>query len=280
MPDLRHALRTITKSPGLSLVIVLSLAFGIGANTVIFSWLKSAVFHPLPGVEAPLLLVETKDDTGNYVATSWREYQDLRELVPSFSAIAAHRQRALNLGDAEREARVYAEFVSENFFSVLDLQPKLGRFFRSGEATQPGSAPVVVLAYDFWQRQFQGAPDVVGRTLKLNGHILTVVGVAPYGFRGAMNNLALDVFVPLTMATELVPASSELSSRYNRAYTMFARLQPGATLAAARGELNAAARHLIATHPETNRGLAYELLPVWRSPRGGDTVVASLATLQ
>src|SRR4051812_38956601 len=103
MPNLRHAFRTLRKSPGLSLVIVLSLALGLGANTVIFSWLKSAVFHPLPGVTAPVLLVETKDDTGNYVSTSWLEYQEVRDLLPSFRAVAAHRQRALYLGDSERQ---------------------------------------------------------------------------------------------------------------------------------------------------------------------------------
>lgn len=280
MTSLRHALRTLWKSPGLSAVVVLSLALGIGANTVIFSWLQSSVFHPLPGVNAPILLVETKDDTGNYVGTSWLEYQDLRELLPSFRFLAAQRQRALYLGDSEREGRVNAELVSDNFFSVLELTPRLGRFFRADEVSQPGSAPVAVLAYDFWQAHFQGAPDVVGRTLKLNGRTFTVIGVAPLGFRGGYNNLALDVFVPATMAAELVPATSELTRRGNRPFAMIAQLNPGVTLAQARGELATAAKHLIATHPETNKGLGYELLPVWRSPRGGATVVTSLATLQ
>ena len=271
MTSLRHALRTLRKSPGLSAVVVLSLALGIGANTVIFSWLQSSIFHPLPRVNAPILLVETKDDTGNYVGTSWLEYQDLRELLPSFRALAAQRQRALYLGDSEREGRVNAELVSDNFFSVLELTPRLGRFFRADEVSQPGSAPVAVLAYDFWQAYFQGAPDVVGRTLKLNSRTFTVIGVAPLGFRGGYNNLALDLFVPATMAAELVPASSELTRRGNRPFTMVAQLNPGVTLAQARGELATAAKHLIATYPETNKGLGYELLPVWRSPRGGAT---------
>ncbi len=280
MTALRHAFRTLRKSPGLSIVVVLSLALGIGANTVIFSWLQSSVFHPLPGVNAPILLVETKDDTGNYVSTSWLEYQDLRELLPSFRSIAAQRQRALYLGDSEREGRVYAELVSGNFFSVLGLTPRIGRFFRPEEASQPGSAPVAVIGYDFWQGYFKGDPGAVGRTLRLNSRTFTVIGVAPPGFRGGYNNLALDVYLPATMAAELVPATSELAHRGNRPFTMIAQLQPGVTLAQARGELAAAARHLVAAYPDTNKGLAYELLPTWRSPRGGATVVASLATLQ
>jgi predicted permease len=280
LTDLRLALRQLTKSPGLSSVVILSLALGIGANTAIFSWLNSAVFRPLPGVSAPVMLLETRDDTGNYVSTSWLEYRELRDLLPSFQAIAAHRTRTLNLGHSERDARVFAELVSDNFFPVLGIRPQLGRFFLPGEATKPGSAPVVVIGHDFWQRNFQAAPDAVGRELTLNGRSFTVIGVAPEGFRGAFNHLSFDVFLPLTMAAELIPATSELTTRANRPYTMLAQLRPGTPLAQARGELATAAQHLIATHPETNRGLGYELLPLWRSPRGGVTIVAALATLQ
>ena len=277
---MRAALRSLRKTPWLCAVIVVSLAIGIGANTVIFSWLKSSVFNPLPGVTAPVLLVETKDDTGNYVTTSWLEYKDLRELLPSFEAIAAQRARALNLGDSERESRVFAEMVSENFFGTLELRPQLGRFFRAEEATRPGSAPVVVVSHDFWQGYFQGAPDVVGRTLTLNRRVLTVIGVTPYGFRGGYNNLNFDLWIPLTMAPELINASSELTDRGNRPFTMLARLKPGVTRGQAQGELDAAARQMIATYPQTNKGLAYKILPLWQSPRGGDTILATLGTLQ
>jgi predicted permease len=280
MTTLRAAFRALFKSPGITLVVVLSLAVGIGVNTVVFSWLKSSVFNPLPGVDAPIQLLETRDDTGNFVSTSWLEYKDLRAMLPSFASVAAHRPRSLYLGDSERESRVFAEYVSENFFATLELRPQLGRFFAAEEATKPGAAPVVVIAHDFWQHYFKGAPNVVGRTLKLNGRTFTVIGVTPRGFRGAMNNLAFDLWVPLTMATELQPATNELDRRNTRAYVMIARLNPGVTAAQAQGELATAARQMLATYPETNRGLAYALLPTWRSPRGGETVVASLVTLQ
>jgi predicted permease len=280
MLNLRSAFRALNKSPWLTAVIVLSLAIGIGVNTVVFSWLKASVFNPLPGVSAAVVLLETRDDTGNFVSTSWLEYQDLRKMLPSFEAIAAHRPRALYLGDSEREARVFSEYVSENFFDLLEIRPQLGRFFAPDEATKPGSAPVAVISDDFWRHHFKGMPNVVGQPLKLNGHALTVIGVAPRGFRGAMNNLAFDLWVPLTMASEFQPATNELTRRTNRSYVMLAKLKPGAALGQARGELAAAARQLIATFPETNKGLGYALLPTWRSPRGGETVVTSLATLQ
>jgi predicted permease len=280
MLDLRSAYRALFKSPGISAVIVLSLAVGIGANTVVFSWLKSSVFNPLPGVTAPVLLLETRDDTGNFVSTSWLEYQDLRAMLPSFEEVAAHRPRALYLGDSEREARAFAEYVSENFFHTLEVRPQLGRFFARDEATKPGAAPIVVISDEFWRHYFKGVLNVIGQPLKLNGHTFTVIGVAPRGFRGAMNNLAFDLWVPLTMASELQPSTNELKSRTSRSYVMLARLKPGISLGQAQGELAAAARQMLATYPETNRGLGYALLPTWRSPRGGETVVVSLASLQ
>ena len=111
MHTLRHAFRTVTKTPWLSAVVILSLAIGVGTNTVIFSWLKAQVFEPLPGVSSAVWSLETKDDTGNYVSTSWLEYRDLREMVSSFQGIAAQRPRAFYLGDSERDARIFGEFV-------------------------------------------------------------------------------------------------------------------------------------------------------------------------
>lgn len=281
MLNLRFLFRSITRAPFLTAVIVLSLGIGIGANTVIYSWLKGALLNPLPGVEAPRLVsLEVKDDTGNWVSTSWLEYQDLQKMAPSFDCIAAQRARSFYLGDSERESRAYGEYVSANFFAVLGLKPQLGRFFRAEEVSHPGSAPVVVLAHDFWQKHFAGDAQVVGRTLKLNGTVLTVIGVAPREFRGGFNALAFDLFVPATMATVLQPASRDFTSRTVRHYTLLAQLKSGVSLAQVQGELDAAAQTLLKAYPETNRGLAYGVLPLWRSPRGGQMMVASLATLQ
>lgn len=277
---MRLAVRTLLKTPWLSAVIIASLAIGIGSNTVVFSWLKSAVFQPLPTVTAPVWALETKDDTGGYVTTSWLEYRDLRELLPSFAHVTAQRPRAFYLGDSERESRVYGQAVSQDFFETLGVRPALGRFFRPDEVQHPGSAPVAAISHDFWRNHFKGAPDILGRTLELNRRPLTIIGVAAPGFRGGMNALGFDVWVPCTMAPELQPATTELSRRATRSYVMLARLKPGVTRAQAQGELDAAARHLIATYPETNRGLRYELLPLWRVPRGGEVAVVGLTTLQ
>ncbi len=275
-----RAFRSLLKTPWLSAVIVASLAIGIGSNTVVFSWLKDAVFQPLPGVDAPLWSLETKDDTGGYVTTAWPEYRDLIPMLPSFESIAAQRPRNLHLGDSERETRVFAELVSANFFEVLGVRPAQGRFFRADEGDRPGVAPVVVISHDFWRGYFRGDADVLGRTLKLNGAVFTVIGVTPPRFRGGMNSLGFDLWIPATMAVALQAATQELTDRSWRPYIMLARLKPGTTTAQAHGELAAAARQMIATHPSTNKGLGYQLLPPWRSPRGGEVVVVGLATLQ
>jgi predicted permease len=280
MYTLRHAFRIAMKTPWLSAIVVLSLAVGIGTNTVIFSWLKGQIFEPLPAVNAAVWSLETKDDTGNYVSTSWLEYRDLLETVTSFNGIAAQRPRSFSLGNTERSSRVFGEFVTANFFQVLGLRPALGRFFRAEEGNRPGAEPVAVISHDFWQTYFRGAADVIGKPIQLNSRTLTIIGVTPQRFRGGMNSLGFDVWVPLMMATQLEPATLELTSRTSRPYFMLAQLKPGVSVARAQAELNAAARRLIETYPETNKGLGYELLPLWKVPRGGQAVVYALATLQ
>ena len=125
MHDFRYAFRTLTKAPGLSLVIVLSLGLGIGANTTIFSWLSGVVFRPLPGVSTELLCVEARNPAGTYTGSSWLEYRDLIERLPSFASLVAQRPRAFYLGDNEKGERIWGEFVSGNFFAALGYTSRL-----------------------------------------------------------------------------------------------------------------------------------------------------------
>ncbi|HVS51728.1 MAG TPA: ADOP family duplicated permease [Opitutaceae bacterium] len=280
LADLRFALRTLTKTPGLSFVIVVSLALGIGANTTIFSWLNGALFRPLPGVSADLFCVEPRDAAGTYTDSSWLEYRDLLDRLPSFAHLVAQRPRPLSLGDNANGERLWGELVSGNFFTALGVKPALGRFFLPEEAAPNASAPVVVISHPLWQRQFGGRADAIGRTIQLNHRTLTVIGVAPAEFVGGWTSLAFDVWVPLALATELTPATSELTNRTNRSYSLLGVLRPGVTRAQAAAELAAAARALAAEDPDTNAGIRFELLPLWRNPHGGALLSGALATLQ
>ena len=278
--DLRYAVRQLAKSPGFTAVVILSLALGIGANTATLSWLNGAFFHPLHGVAVEVFALEARTRAGSYPGSSWQEYRDLQERLTAFSGVLAQRPRMLYLGDSERGERVWSEYVSANFFTVLGIRPALGRFFLPAEVAQPGGAPVAVISHTLWQNQFGGTPAVLGRPLQLNSRVLTIVGVAPAEFQGGFVALSFDVWVPLTLASELTPANRDLIKRDARNFTLLATLRPDASRAQAQGELAAAARALAADYPDTNADLGFELLPMWRSPRGGALIAGSVGTLQ
>ena len=282
--DFRYALRLLAKAPVLSAVIVLSLALGIGANIVVFSSIQAVFLDPLPGVEhgARLMVIDPRDRSGTYHESSWLDYRDVREQQTSFREIAASRIRPLNLrGPDGRDERIWAELISDNYFSLLRLRPALGRFPTAAESTRPGSSPVAVIAYPYWQTHFGGSPAVLGQTLRLNDVVFTIIGVAPEKFQGSIVALGLDVWVPFTMAGRLFPTSKELIARDKRPLVLLADLKPGFTVAQARDELEAIFRRLAAAYPETNAGLTPDLLPLWRSPIGGQPLMlGALATQQ
>jgi predicted permease len=284
LQDLKYAIRQLLKSPGFAAVVVVSLALGIGANTVVFSSIQASLLDPLPGVEhgARLMVIDPRDRSGTYLLTSWLDYRDVREQQTSFREIAASSIRALNLGDADgRNERIWAELVSDNFFPLLGVQPALGRFFTADEATHPGSSPVAVIAYSYWQTRFGGSPAVLGQTLRLNDAVFTIIGVAPEKFKGSIVALGFDVWVPFTMTGQLIPSSRNLTARDDRPLMLLADLKPGVTVVQARGELEAIFRRLAAAYPGTNANLTPDLLPLWRSPFGAQPyLLGALATQQ
>jgi predicted permease len=260
--------------PMLAAVVVLSLAVGIGVNTVVFSWLQAVVLSPLPGVSdgGGLRLVEPRADTGSYPGMSWLEYGDLSRAVRSFGASLAFRMVPLSVGETGQTVRAYGLLVSGDYFSTLGLTPALGRFIRADEVQRPESEPVMVVSYDYWQTRLGGASDAVGRVFRVNDNRMTVVGVAPPRFQGTVLGLDFDMWVPATMAPALFSGSRELEDRSVRGYTMMARLRTPA--AAARGELDAAMRELARVYPSTNARIGAELLAFWRAPRGPQRMLA------
>jgi predicted permease len=260
--------------PVLATVIVLSLAVGIGVNTVVFSWLQAVILRPLPGVvdSGGVLLVEPRADTGSYPGVSWLEYLDLSRSVRSFGDSLAFRMVPLSVGESGRTARAYGLLVSGDYFAALKLKPAAGRFIREDEAARPGGEPVMVVSYDYWQTHLGGASDVIGRALRVNDHMITVVGVAPSRFQGTVLGLNFDVWIPATMAPVLFSGSRELEDRSVRGYMMMTRLR--APVAAAQTELDAAMRDLARQYPSSNTGIQVELLAFWRAPRGPQRMFA------
>jgi hypothetical protein len=251
--DLRYACRTIVRAPVLSAVVIFSLGVGIGVNTAVFSWIQFVIFQPLPGVRdsGSLLLVEPRAETGSYPGVSWLEYRDLRERLRALPDLLAFRFAPLNVGDPGRTERTYTLLVSDNYFASLGLRPAAGRFLRGEDVAHPGGEPVAVVSHDYWQTRLGGDPNVIGRTLRVDDRVLTIVGVTPPGFQGTSLGLTFDVWVPATLAPALFPGSQELDSRDVRGYLVMGRLAQGATRAQAQVELETAMRG--ATLPEEQR---------------------------
>jgi predicted permease len=281
--DLRNAGRTIRRMPGLASVIIVSLAIGIGVNTTIFSWIQMILFEPMPAVSgaANFLLVEPRTEAGGYPGTSWLEYRDLETQVPALRDIVASQMVPFNVGERGQTERTHGQLVSGNYFSALGLKPAIGRFFRPEEAERPGTEPVVVISYDYWQTRFRGAPEAVGQKVRVNERDLIVIGVAPKEFQGTMVPLKFELWVPATMTPALLGGTRDLEDRSIRAFSLIGMLRPGATREEAQAEFSTAMAELARDYPEASAGTGGEILRFWKAPRGPQRLLISgLALLQ
>src|SRR5260370_2277783 len=191
--DLRHSVRMLTKSPGFTLVVVVTLALGIGANATIFTWIKAVLLAPLPGVQRPEELVEIWGATRNNSALSlsYLDYQDVRDRNLVLSGLVAHQVLALNLGRGGKPVRVWGAIVSGNYFDVLGVKAAIGRTFLPEEDRTPNSHAVVVICHGLWQRRFGADPKIIGQTITLDEHDFTIAGVTPKDFRGPFVRITL-----------------------------------------------------------------------------------------
>ncbi|HET9985917.1 MAG TPA: ABC transporter permease [Longimicrobiales bacterium] len=249
--EVRFALRALVKRPGFTAVAVLTLGLGLGANLSIFSLVDAVLLRPPAAVRAPerLVSVWTSDFSGpRYGASSYPDYEAIAAATDAFAGVAASSPRPLSLAGAASSERIFGEMVSGNYFDVLGVRPALGRFFLPEEAGAAGGHPVVVLGWGLWQRAFGGARDVIGRTVRLSGVPLTVVGVAPPGFRGSVRGLALEVWVPFSADRTLLDFGPD--ERGNRGLFVTARMRPGVTVAEAQARLDLLARQLHSAYPQ------------------------------
>ena len=259
LADLRYALRSLRRTPALSAFVVLTLAVGIGLTSSPLSMLDALVFRPYP-VRHPhqvVALVSTTHDNP-YGAFSYREYLDIRNHAKSYDGVVAHAGLSAVGFSAQPGATPQVRggvMVSGNFFSVLGVEPRVGRGFRADEDQVPGRDAVAVLGADFWKSELGGDPSVVGRKIRLNGHEFTVVGVAPDSFPGIQIWFVPDVYVPLAMAplfsTNL--QKNFLEDRDDRELAVKARVRADSTLQQARHELAALAADFAREYPTLER---------------------------
>ncbi|MGH9842155.1 MAG: ABC transporter permease, partial [Blastocatellia bacterium] len=254
--DLRYGARMLVKYPAVSLVVALSIGLGVGANTMVYTWMESLILNPFPAVEDADRLVglnTTNPDgsAGNYPPMSYPEAQDWRERAQSFEGMAVYRPTRLSLR-TEAEATgepVWSEFVSGSYFDVLRVRPVQGRAFLPDEERQ--AAPVAVVSHGFWQRRFNGDQAIIGRHVQLNGVDTTIIGVAPPNFGGVRVGLAYDLWLPVTLQRQIERTEDRTKNRGDRWLQGFARLKPGATVEQARTELNALSLQVTAANGES-----------------------------
>jgi predicted permease len=257
--DVRYAVRSLRRTPGLTALVVVTIALGIGMTATPLSMLDALVFRPYP-VPHPgdvVTLVSTSHDNG-FELFSYREYLDIRDRSKSYEGVIANAPLSTVAFGADRESTPLVRggmLVSGNYFRALGVEPQVGRGFRPDEDEAPGRDAVMVLSWDFWQREFAGAPSTVGRVVRLNGKDFTVIGVAPEKFTGLYVFDRPDFYVPLAMARAIStnPQKDFFTDRDDRGLAVRGRLKSDATLQQAQNELAVVARDFEREHPKENR---------------------------
>lgn len=257
---MKHALRSLARSPGFTTIAILTLALGIGVNTTIFSAAYAVLLQPLPFPDGDRLVsVRTmvKRETWERREFSLPDFRDYRaQSTGSFEAVANFSNGGgFNLTDDGEAARVDGELVSHDYFRVLGAKPALGRTFSPAEDSAPGLPPLVVLSHDLWRNRYAASPDILSRRIRLNDIEHTVIGVMPPGFRGVNGHAQL--WVPTSTAV-----AARWNGRGNRTQEVVARLRSDVTLEQARAELAAIGARLAAEHPSTNASYSADLAPL------------------
>ena len=258
MQDIRFALRMLRKSPGFTTIAVLTLACGIGANTAIFTLINSVLLQPLPGIANPgqlisLFRMQKGDPFG---VNGYPDYVDYRDRNHSFSGLAAHAATWMNLGTGEPE-RIIGDIVTGNYFTVLSVQPALGRLIVPDDDTKRDANAVAVLSYSLWERKFGASRSILGSRIVLNGYPFTVIGVAPRKFTGVLAALRTEVWVPMSMLNEGMPSSRGQHYFEERAWgwmRIFGRLKTGVSFEQAQTDMRVVAQQLALAYPVTNTG--------------------------
>ncbi|MGH9861205.1 MAG: ABC transporter permease, partial [Candidatus Acidiferrales bacterium] len=259
--DVRYGLRQLRRTPGFTIVAVLTLALGIGANTAIFSTVNAVMFRPLP-VQSPGEIVSFKNTagTGMFDAFSYPNYRDVRDQNDVFSDLIAYDFVPVGMSYEGVNERVWCYMVSGNYFSGLGLRPHLGRLITPEDDQVPSAHPVAVIGYDSWQKRFGGRADVVGKEFVVNGRSYAIIGVGPKGFTGTKVGAAPEIWFPIAMQADIEPGINLLEARGASVFFVLARMKPGVGHAQVQANLDSLAQSLALEFPEENKGMRLMLV--------------------
>ncbi len=276
--DVRYALRQLRKSPGFTITATAMLAVAICANSTVFSWIDGTMLRPIPGARDTGDLVSLQRGERNFSPTppfSYLDYRDLREQNHTFAGILAYHHDWITLTGGAQPERVYIANVSANYFDVLGIKPVLGRFFLAEEETRPDAVPNVVLGYSLWKTRYAEDPAIVGKSIEIARHPVTVIGVAPEGVVGAMPGIRDDLWVTLD------PLGTDVWRMTHRSggavwLNVIGRLRPGVSRGQAAQDLDTLMHHIVAAYPDDHLGEnRITLDPMWRSPFGANGYMAA-----
>lgn len=269
--DLRYAGRTMRKNPLFVLFVVVTLALGIGANTTVFTVFNTLILNPLPVRDSSELRAVTMRETKSRSKSNailpisyadLKDYQSKNQVFKSLAGYTSPQIVTLEIGGSSQ--RMFAELVTGNYFSTLGLTPAVGRFFAPDEDGTPGAHPVAVMNYASWQSRFGGEKDIVGKTLRLNSIVFTVIGIAPRGFIGVNAIFGPDLWIPAAMAEQLLPSEMRgvFSDRSKAVFHGVGRFKAGVGFAQANANMGAIAASLAREYPETDERHSVIVRPV------------------
>jgi predicted permease len=273
--DVRDALRQLRRQPLFTLTAAFSLALGIGAPATIFALANGLLFRPLPVANQERLryVSATSPDGSSFHSFSYPMYRALRDQNRSLAGLAAFDVAPLSVSTGGDAAIAFGMISSWNYFRVLGVIPARGRFFLPEEDATPQSHPVTVVSYAFWQGRLNGDPNVVGRSISVNGHPFTVVGVAPAEFNGTVPLLRPDLYTPIMMSPVTSPQTQLENFGYNT-YQLVARLPDGAADASTEGTLDQLAKRIAGENPGAPTGQGVDMYPLKALPTEATRAVA------
>ncbi len=262
--DIRYGVRMLIKNPAMTLVAVVTLALGIGANTAIFSAVNGMLLRPMPVANADRLMVVAGQLKGNdsFNSFSYLDYHDLRAQANGFSDLLAYQIYLVGLAADNKADSLMVSYVSSNYFSALGLKPALGRLIYGDESEQQGQEPVVVLSHNYWQTRFNSDQNIVGRQVKLNGRTATVIGVAPEGFRGLYSVIDMQAYMPMGMRTLWSDNDDFWKKRESRQLKVLGVLKPGISRKEAQSSVDVVMQRLAQSYPE-DKNFSARLYPEW-----------------
>lgn len=278
LQDLRYGARSLAKNSGFTIVAIITLALGIGANTAVFSAVSAFLLRPLAVRNSARLVTINPTFSGAANQFSYADYRDFRQQATGFSDVLAWNGNLVGISNGNKAEQVVVSMVSANYFSALGLHPYLGQLFAGDDAEKPGADPVIVLGFGYWKQRFNSDPSIIGKQVKVNGRMLTVIGIAPAEFTGLFSIVEMQAYLPLSQIDLVANPNDFFTKRDDREVQLLGFLAPGTTQKQAEASVTLIASRLRRQYPDLEKGLEIGVRPELQSrpsPQNDNSLVVA-----